>query len=116
TRVVVRVAPDGVAPFSGARPALSRVVPEQPGPAAPAAPGGDAEPLTLHLDDVDVRKALELLSREGGMNILVSPLVTGRVTANLKRRHPPAGPERHPPPRQLDGSSGERRYLCLHSG
>lgn len=42
------------------------------------------EPLTLHLDDVDVRKALELLSRETGMNILVSPGVTGRVTVNLK--------------------------------
>lgn len=47
-------------------------------------PIADAEPITLHLDDVDVRKALELLSREGSLNILVSPNVSGRVTANLQ--------------------------------
>jgi type IV pilus secretin PilQ/predicted competence protein len=41
------------------------------------------EPITLHLDDVDVRRALELLSRQGSMNILVSPGVSGQVTANL---------------------------------
>lgn len=37
----------------------------------------------MHLDDVDVRKVLEILSREHGINILVSPMVNGRVTANL---------------------------------
>ncbi|MBI3468353.1 MAG: hypothetical protein HY000_35580, partial [Planctomycetes bacterium] len=42
------------------------------------------ELITLHLDDVDVRKALEVLSREASLNILVSPNVTGRVTANLQ--------------------------------
>ena len=41
-------------------------------------------PVTLHLDDVDVRKVLEMLSRDGGANILVSPGVTGQVTANLE--------------------------------
>jgi hypothetical protein len=41
-------------------------------------------PITLHLDDVDVRKALELLSRQGSMNILVSPGVSGRITANFQ--------------------------------
>src|SRR5437016_3457772 len=41
-------------------------------------------PITLHLDDVEIRKALELLSREAKLNILVSPGVIGRVTANLK--------------------------------
>ena len=42
------------------------------------------EPITLHLGDVDVRKALEMLSAEGAVSILVSPGVTGRVTANLR--------------------------------
>ena len=41
-------------------------------------------PVTLHLDDVDVRKAIEMLSRQGSVNILVSPGVSGRVTANLE--------------------------------
>ena len=44
----------------------------------------DPEPITLHLDDVDVRKALEILSRQGSLNILISPGVSGRVTANLQ--------------------------------
>jgi type II secretory pathway component HofQ len=43
------------------------------------------DPITLHLDEVDVRRALELLSRQGSMNILVSPGVSGQVTANLQR-------------------------------
>ncbi|MHC4405484.1 MAG: type II secretion system protein GspD [Planctomycetota bacterium] len=40
--------------------------------------------VTLHLDDVDVRKALEMLTRQGSMSVLVSPGVTGRVTADLR--------------------------------
>jgi type II secretory pathway component GspD/PulD (secretin) len=40
--------------------------------------------INLTLDDVDVRKALELLGREGPLNILASPSVAGRVTVNLK--------------------------------
>jgi type IV pilus secretin PilQ/predicted competence protein len=60
----------------------------RPGPAAgePARRGAadDAGPITLHLDDVEVRKALELVSRGSSLNILVSPRVTGRVTANLQ--------------------------------
>jgi len=52
-------------------------------------PGGvsrsdQGSPITLHVDDVEVRKALEMLSRDGSLNILVSPNVTGRVTANLR--------------------------------
>jgi type IV pilus secretin PilQ/predicted competence protein len=43
-----------------------------------------SHPLALHLDDVEIRKALELLSREGSLNILVSSGVSGRVTANLE--------------------------------
>jgi len=44
----------------------------------------DLNAITLHLDDVDVRKALELLSREGSLNMVVSPGVIGRVTAHFK--------------------------------
>jgi type II secretory pathway component HofQ len=42
----------------------------------------------MHMDDVDVRKALELLSRDGGLNIMVSPGVSGKVTANLSGLSP----------------------------
>jgi general secretion pathway protein D len=42
------------------------------------------KPISLHFDDVEIRKALELLSREGKLNILVSPGVVGSVTAHLK--------------------------------
>lgn len=41
-------------------------------------------PISLHLDNVDVRKALEMLSRDGSLNILVSPGVRGTVTADLQ--------------------------------
>ncbi len=40
--------------------------------------------ITLHMDDLDVRRALELLSRQGALNIMVAPGVSGRVTANLE--------------------------------
>jgi len=43
----------------------------------------DAESAAMHLDDVDVRKVLEILSREHSLNIVVSPGVEGQVTANL---------------------------------
>jgi type II secretory pathway component HofQ len=44
--------------------------------------------ISLHLDDLEVRKALEILSREGPFNILVSPGVSGRVTASLQNVTP----------------------------
>ena len=40
--------------------------------------------LTLHMDDLDIRRALEILSRQGGLNIMIAPGVTGTVTANLE--------------------------------
>ncbi len=46
----------------------------------------DHTPITLHVDDLDVRKALEMLSREAGVNILVSPGVSGKVTINLRNK------------------------------
>ena len=48
-------------------------------------PGGnDDELVTLHLNEVSVRQALETLSRSHGLNILVAPGVAGQVTANIE--------------------------------
>lgn len=41
--------------------------------------------ITLHVDDVEVRKVFEMLSRDGSGSILVSPKVIGKVTANLEK-------------------------------
>ena len=38
----------------------------------------------MHTNELDVRQLLELLSRRSGMNILVSPKVTGTITANFE--------------------------------
>ncbi len=40
--------------------------------------------ISLHMDDLDIRRALEILSRQGGLNIMIAPGVTGTVTANLE--------------------------------
>ncbi len=66
-------------------------------PPLPAAPLGNApllppprplerlgRPISLNLDDTEVRKAVELIARQADLNILVSPAVTGRVSANVK--------------------------------
>ncbi|MDA1016919.1 MAG: hypothetical protein O3A00_20980 [Planctomycetota bacterium] len=45
----------------------------------------DSELVTLHVDDVEVRKVFEMLSRDGVTGILVSPNVKGKITANLER-------------------------------
>lgn len=44
----------------------------------------NGKPITLILDDVEIAKALDLLGKEGNLNILISSQITGRVTANLK--------------------------------
>ena len=46
--------------------------------------GPATERLVLHVDDADVRKVLEMISRQGKVNILVSPSVTGLVTLDLR--------------------------------
>ena len=67
--------------------------PPIPRPAAGAPAPAGAEPrvdvgtdgrITLHMDELDVRRALELISRQGGLNIMVSSGVQGRITANLE--------------------------------
>jgi len=70
--------PPGVKFIPAAPPAAELTAPE------PVPVPQPLEPITLHLDEVDVRKALEMLSSEGSVSILVSPGVTGQVTANLR--------------------------------
>ncbi len=41
--------------------------------------------ITMHTNELDVRTLLELISRRGGMNILISPNVQGNITANFER-------------------------------
>ncbi len=47
------------------------------------APSGDGR-VTLHLNEVDIRQALELLSRQEKLNLLVSPNVSGTITVNFE--------------------------------
>lgn len=50
----------------------------------PPTTAGGEKLITLHVDDLDVRKALEILSRQADMGILVSPGVSGNVTLDLR--------------------------------
>jgi type IV pilus secretin PilQ/predicted competence protein len=54
------------------------------GPAPLVDPAVGAAPISLHLDDVEIRKALEIISRQAKMNVLVSPAVSGQVTVDLR--------------------------------
>jgi general secretion pathway protein D len=40
--------------------------------------------ISLHADDLEARKALEIISRQANLNILVSPGVTGTLTVDLR--------------------------------
>jgi general secretion pathway protein D len=44
--------------------------------------------ISTHINELDVRRLLELLSRESGLNILVSPKVKGTITANFEKIAP----------------------------
>lgn len=69
-------------------PQTQTVVPQTP-PVAKAGlfprpqPKPDDPRTSLHVNEVDVRKVFEMLSREHALNILVSPNVQGTVTADL---------------------------------
>jgi general secretion pathway protein D len=41
--------------------------------------------ITMHTNELDVRQLLELISRRSGLSILVSPKVSGNITANFER-------------------------------
>jgi general secretion pathway protein D len=66
--------------------------PEKP---APTRPTGDVRSpeiqfdsaglISMHTNELDVRQLLELISRRSGMNILVSPKVSGTITANFEK-------------------------------
>ena len=56
---------------------------KQSGPKSVASPSGGLS-ITLHADNLDIRKALEMVSRQANMNILVSPGVTGTVTLDIR--------------------------------
>ena len=84
-----------IQPAAPARPPAN--VPAQAAPAErrqPPRPGApDAEQqiqfdrnglVTMHVNELDVRQLLELLSRRSGLNILVSPKVSGTITANFE--------------------------------
>ncbi len=89
--------PDRPTPARGAT-APPRQTPAQPPAArnrqaAPRAASPDVEQqiqfddngsVTMHTNELDVRQLLELLSRRSRMNILVSPKVTGTITANFE--------------------------------
>lgn len=66
----------------------SQIVPPAPMPEGiipkPPGPSPEALPITLNMVGVDVRQALEMLSRESTKNVLVSPGVSGSVTINLR--------------------------------
>jgi type IV pilus assembly protein PilQ len=59
-----------------------------PGRRAPASGSGEAEgegddSLVLNVPDADVREVLDLLAQQGGLNILASPSVQGRISISL---------------------------------
>jgi general secretion pathway protein D len=71
--------PPMAAPARGNQPA------NRPGPDLTADIRFDQDGLiTMHVNELDVRVLLEFLSRRSGANILVSPRVTGTITANFE--------------------------------
>lgn len=61
----------------------AEIIPAPTG-AASTTPTHPSSLITLHVDDLDVRKALEILSRDAKVSILVSPGVSGKITLDLK--------------------------------
>jgi len=47
------------------------------------APGEGDDHLTIHIQDMDIREVLDLISEQGGTNILASNNVSGKVSASL---------------------------------
>ncbi|WP_145952376.1 LysM peptidoglycan-binding domain-containing protein [Paludisphaera borealis] len=41
--------------------------------------------ITLHTDELDVRRLLEVISRRSGLNLAISPKVQGTITANFEK-------------------------------
>ena len=96
---VKQAVPSGLEfPEAAAAPTASEVVPAPKAvpaelPSEKSAPSFSVKPsntigggklISLHIDNLDVRKALEILSRQSGMSIVVSPGVSGNVTMDLR--------------------------------
>lgn len=69
-------------------PQLQPVAPAEPLPPAKPQPqlsrdNGDGAKLSLNAKDEDIRLVLQMLSEQGGLNIIASKSVTGTVTASL---------------------------------
>jgi type IV pilus secretin PilQ/predicted competence protein len=70
----------------------ARTAPAQKPAAARSAPDSSQQQIefdrngliTMHTNELDVRQLLELISRRSGMNILISPRVSGTITANFE--------------------------------
>jgi type IV pilus assembly protein PilQ len=76
--------PVALQPTSEPTPAPSTRSPEPlPAPPARVTKATDDHHLTINVQNSDIREVLELLSHEGGLNILASKSVTGAVTASL---------------------------------
>jgi len=71
-----------------AKPANQSVAKPAEQPSGKQAASANAEPLiTLHVDNLEVSKVMELISRQAKiLNILVSPGVTGTVTLDLRNK------------------------------
>lgn len=66
---------------------------QNPGTTLPPPPvvglqGDGGPPVSLHLEDVEVRKVLEMFSKQTSRNILVAPGVSGAITVNLTDANP----------------------------
>ncbi len=96
SNLATSAAADGVTDVNGRSVPAKTPLPTWPLYPTPPAPNDDGATVvakvlpngstlvTLHMDDLDVRKALEVLSRQAGVNILVSPGVSGTVTVDLR--------------------------------
>jgi general secretion pathway protein D len=56
------------------------------GPDKPIGAPGNGKPITLHVDELDVRKVLEVLSRQANLSIVISSGVGGKVTLDLQNK------------------------------
>ena len=72
--------------------------------------------VTMHVNELDVRQLLELLSRRSGLNILVSPKVSGTITANFENTSVDAGAQSGDQAGQSGREKGRNDPLSLHQG
>lgn len=69
-------------PSGGFQPTPPKLPPSDASPATPA----KERLITICADDLDVRKMIEMLSRDTKITIMVSPNVTGKITMNVENK------------------------------